>query len=368
MPSIDDQITDLRAQIAALQTAERPPTATSRRGLLLRAFGVVTAVGVVADARPAAAAAGSPLLLENVIQTAASPTGLKIEGAVPAYGIGVTDSELFSLPYEAGEGGALLGYARGVAFEHGVLGIADGNHTGVRGLAIQGTGVLGTGRIGTIGLGTETGVIGSGNIGVSGSGTDIGGRFDGKHGALLVTTPWSVAPPSNTTLQHAAGTIDADPDGGLWHCVVAGTPGTWRHLSGVSAAGAFHPLPPTRIYDSRAPQPAQVALTSGGVRTIGVADGRDIITGAVNAVSAIPAGTTAITCNVTVVGTSGAGFLTLNPGGTTSIGGASINWFADGQILNNGTVVAVAPNRTITIVAGGTGATDVVVDVTGYFR
>jgi hypothetical protein len=84
----------------------------------------------------------------------------------------------------------------------------------------------------------------------------------------------------------------------------------------------------------------------------------------------VPAGATAISCNVTVVNTVGGGFLTVNPGGNLTVGGATVNWFATGQILNNGVIVQInSTTREVTVIAGGTTGTrtDFVIDVTGYF-
>ena len=82
----------------------------------------------------------------------------------------------------------------------------------------------------------------------------------------------------------------------------------------------------------------------------------------------IPDGTTAITCNLAVVETTDAGYLTLNPGGNTNVGAASINWYTSGQTLNNGTVAAIAADRTVTVIAGGGGTTHFIIDITGYYR
>ena len=91
--------------------------------------------------------------------------------------------------------------------------------------------------------------------------------------------------------------------------------------------------------------------------------------GAVVTADVIPAGATAITANVTVVNTVQSGFLTVNPGGTTDINAATVNWFASGQILNNGVTLTISATRQVTVIAGGTDAssTHFVIDVTGYF-
>ena len=81
-----------------------------------------------------------------------------------------------------------------------------------------------------------------------------------------------------------------------------------------------------------------------------------------------PNGTTAITCNLAVVETTDAGYLTLNPGGTTNVGAASINWYTNAQTLDNGTVAAIAADRTVTVIAVGGGTTRFIIDITGHYR
>jgi hypothetical protein len=136
-------------------------------------------------------------------------------------------------------------------------------------------------------------------------------------------------------------------------------------------AGGFHAISPTRVYDSRVPAPIQGTITAGVNRTVSVAAGRDITTGAVvvGQENIVPAGATAITCNVTVVNTVSAGFLALNPGGNLVVAAASVNWSASGQILNNGINATLNGSRELSVIAGGNAGalTDFVIDVTGYY-
>jgi hypothetical protein len=110
-------------------------------------------------------------------------------------------------------------------------------------------------------------------------------------------------------------------------------------------------------------------LNLGQNRTKSVGNSRSIRDGAVVTSYLVPGGATAISANVTVVGTVLSGFLTVNPGGTTTINAATVNWSATGQILNNGVVLTLNGNREITVIAGGLAGsgTDFVVDVNGYF-
>ncbi len=352
----------------------------------------------VASSMPVAAA--GPLTTGSILNTATSATALTLVTSGSAgYGLGVADNGFGAMPPAVSGGGALFGHAKGNAVDSGVLGIAIGDSAlaGVRGYADRtGTGVLGEGTMNAVvgkslptalefaankvsagiqgfggppaGTPVPTDAIACGVLGVSLAG--IGLIAIGGHGALLVQPLNSQAPPERTTEPFRKGVIEPDGDGGLWHCVADGTPGTWRQLSGPTTAGAFHPITPTRVYDSRAVQPVQGAIAAGQSRALSVAHGRDLVSGAITLSDVVPAGATAITCNVTVAGTVGSGFLTVNPGGVVSVSAATINWFASGQVLSNGVTLKIAGDRTVTVVAGGSGGatTDFIIDVTGYYR
>ncbi len=250
----------------------------------------------------------------------------------------------------------------------GVAGYNSGTKDGVYGSGASGPGVHGvsTSNAGVLG---EAAGPGPGVIGRSTGGYGVAAR--GALGAVVLIP--SQGPPStrSTTATAAIGALDIDTNGDVWLCTVAGAPGTWRKLAGPSTAGAYHPVTPGRVYDSRVADPAGLVgmLSAGTTRTISLADRRNFTTGAVDLANFVPAGSTAVTANVTVVDTVGAGFVTLNPGGTSTAVTAGINWSATGQILNNGQSITLDVNRQVTLVCGGgTGAsTHLVVDVTGYY-
>ena len=81
----------------------------------------------------------------------------------------------------------------------------------------------------------------------------------------------------------------------------------------------------------------------------------------------VPAGATAVFANVTIVDTVGAGYLAINPGGTTTVAASTINWSASGQILANGISLTLNSTRQITVVNGSGGATQFIIDITGYW-
>ena len=52
---------------------------------------------------------------------------------------------------------------------------------------------------------------------------------------------------------------------------------------------------------------------------------------------------------------------------TTSVGASTINWSAPGQVLANGVTLTLNTDRQLTIVAGGGGSTEFIVDISGYY-
>jgi hypothetical protein len=421
-----DEIEKLRAEVAGLRGR--------RHALrLLGAAAVGGAAAVVAGGSAAAAgplvidAANSGAA--STILTATASTAYAF-GVFDINGLGAVPQELLNTAvighasnhsFVRGVGGystapsghGVVGQADGVGGV-GVFGVASGDasaavygtNSAVDGIGVRGdattrdaTGVRGSGGVGVVGLGGDetsapvishpfegltslllpggTGIAGLGFYGVYGVGTatgiagfsaGVGGAFSGAPAINLSSS--LDPPPTRTTRVGNAGSLDTDTTSSLWWCTTTGTPGTWQQLAGPGVAGAFHAITPTRVYDSRVAVPAPGTLAAGAHRTVSVADGRALTTGAATTKDLVPPGATAITCNVTVVDTVGAGFLTLNPGGITAVGAASVNWFATGQILNNGIVAALATDRTITLIAGGSdnATTNVVIDVTGWYR
>lgn len=208
---------------------------------------------------------------------------------------------------------------------------------------------------------------GYGVVGVGGVSGATGVYAQGAK-ANLELKPGGTSPLARTDA-HNTGEIIVDVDGNVWVSVTAGTPGIWRKLAGSASAGSFHALAPARVYDSRAAAPAPGALAFQTSRLISVSAKRDTSTGNVTTADIVPAGATAIAVNVTVVNTVAGGFVTLNPGGITTTDGATVNWSATGQILNNGVIVKLNDTRGVTAVVGGSAPTrtDLVLDVTGYF-
>ncbi|MCU1365846.1 MAG: hypothetical protein JWL72_1023 [Ilumatobacteraceae bacterium] len=390
------------------QSAEVERT-SSRRGMLklagAAAIGVVgatvvSALPAAADNGIAATSAANPTTLNYTgSSTTANAFLFQTGSALP------TTSSSFpaALAGWSSLGAGQLNGVYGLAVNAngtGVVGHNDvGVGTGVRGTSTAGVGVKADGATGIVatGVGTGANVAATAGTGIKTSGTGGDGIFAGGTGAGFVgvrafggdyAIHASISTKANLWLQpnnnfisnspktvpstrsdaHLVGELES-VDGDLYFCVAAGSPGTWRKITGPGVAGGFHALTPGRVYDSRQTLPLPGVLGSGSNRTISVADRRDatLTTGAVVQANFVPAGATAVAANVTITGTKGGGFLVVNPGGNTTVGASTINWSADGQNLANGVILTLDASRQLTIIAGGGGSTDFIIDISGYY-
>ena len=121
---------------------------------------------------------------------------------------------------------------------------------------------------------------------------------------------------------------------------------------------AFHPLSPARILDSR---PAGPQVGPYGVPW-GPNQSREVT---VAGVGGVPAGADAVVLNVTVTGTTGAGYLTIWPAGQAQPVASSLNW-APGQTIPNAVTVKVGAGGKI-LVFNAVGSANVIVDVVGFY-
>ncbi len=357
--------------------------AVTRRGWMKAA--AAAAVGgtalALAGSDRAAAADGSAILIGNITNTGASVTAAEHTGTT---GGGV--SFLFKNNYpglEAQFPAALGGWTGSPARPTGIYGFSNVNVGAAHGVvgtanSPQGSGVLGrnnaaagigvTGEGGTSGVG----VLGRAKTGVSALGTEYGLVATGTIGAIYIPPSNAVAPMNRTTVA-SPGAIDTERTddtlgtSNLWFCVNGGSGGDWRKLAGDDTAGSLHPITPTRVYDSRLPLPSPGKLAPGANRTISVANGRSLTTGAVTVTNLVPIGARAVAYNLTLDQTELAGFLSVNPGGVVTLSASSINWSSSGQIIANGGIVGLDFSRQIKVFCGGLGATHFIVDITGYY-
>jgi hypothetical protein len=353
--ALETELAALRAANAALtdrlarlesalgeDTPATPPTGETRRGMLklLAGAGAGAVAATVIAGQPAAAATGDPLVLGQVNETGDRPTRADYTGSEG-------DGIAFLFQAGAGEG---LKSGTGTTYDAALAGFvgAGSNVT---------TGVYGySDRPGANGV-----------VGFADSSDGIGVRARGGRAGLLIMGGGFAAPPAGSAT-HQAGEIQADQNGDLWACVADGTPGQWRKLAGISTGGAFHPINPIRVYDSR-----QTAYTPNGRLArntnivVSVKDARTSA-GAVATADAVPPGAIAIAYNLTVTQPQGGNFLSIAPGDATGYTASAINFNGSADIANGG-IVKLDGSRQVKIFCGDQlGSTHVILDVTGYYR
>jgi hypothetical protein len=137
----------------------------------------------------------------------------------------------------------------------------------------------------------------------------------------------------------------------------------------VPPQSGFVSITPVRVYDSRFSMTpdANGVLQGGSNRTVSVANGRDVNTGALNNTTAVPTNATSIAYTLTVANTAGGGFLAVNPGGVTAVSASTINWSSANQTIANTGVVRLGGSRQVTVVHGGGGGADFIIDIVGYY-
>ena len=407
---------------AATPAADDEELRSSRRGLLkLAGAAVAGAAASGIAAAPAAATDGEAVTLgqwktATTNRTRADYTGglsggqafLFQAGSSQDGNAGFVSAALAGWTTVAGMPNGIYGYSS-LAAGKGIYGRADGTGAtaGVHGLASSGSGVgvlaenntanavaLSASSTGLNGVGVYAKVTGSWGVGVYAQaealhatavyavGNFAGVSAAGEHAvvasgtiyglwatggkAALFMPPGNEAPPAGE-IQHSTGEMTVDMDGTLWFCSIGGTPGTWQKLGGPGTGGSFHPISPSRVYDSR--KPTANPITSGGTRLVSVADKIDA-TGTIVTPDIVPAGATAIAYNLTIVNTVGTnGYLAVNPGGNTTVSASSINWSAPNLTLANGSVVTLNNEREVTVICGGSSTrTNFIIDVVGYYR
>jgi|OpeIllAssembly_1097287.scaffolds.fasta_scaffold36861_2 hypothetical protein len=125
----------------------------------------------------------------------------------------------------------------------------------------------------------------------------------------------------------------------------------------------FYALTPCRVVDTRSATPA---INQGGIVTVGV-DRSFTFQGNCG----VPSGAKAVTVNLTIVGPTQGGFVSLFPAGPRPVPMIStINFAALEPAIANGAIVplkATTPDLGLVYGAGAAGTTHVILDVTGYF-
>ena len=135
--------------------------------------------------------------------------------------------------------------------------------------------------------------------------------------------------------------------------------------AGLGAGGEYHPLTPTRIYDTRAPginSPGTAIATSA---TGGTADVTILGQGGIPSAAG---DVLAVAVSITVVNPTKEGYLQVYPTGSTP-GISSVVNYAAGQTVPNLTVLTIGAGGKITVklVTPTNGTADVLIDVFGWF-
>jgi hypothetical protein len=151
------------------------------------------------------------------------------------------------------------------------------------------------------------------------------------------------------------GPVDlfVSPDGSLYY-LARGAGSVFRVRSTtVSPALAFYSLPPCRVLDTRTGSP----LAANTPRTL-------TVTGACG----VPATAESVAANLTIVGPTATGYLTLYPTGQNPPFTSTIN-FTAGQTRANNSILLLANGQVDALVnQAGTNHADLVLDVVGYFE
>ena len=129
------------------------------------------------------------------------------------------------------------------------------------------------------------------------------------------------------------------------------------YFTTTSGSGLYNGLVPARVCDTRSNQPANqcTGKTLGPKGTLAVN---------VAGLGGVPSGAEAAVVNVTVTGTSAAGYLTVYPSGTVPTA-SNLNWSQGSTVAN--LVVATLNSAGGFTVYNDAGTTQVVVDVLGYY-
>ena len=173
-----------------------------------------------------------------------------------------------------------------------------------------------------------------------GRGSPVGNTVRKLVASVLVTATFMT-----TASAPAAGNTD----------LIVDTNGWFTDATQVGTSGAFVPLDPTRILDTR--------NNTGGFGFNPVPAGATIDV-PVTGLAGVPANATAVILNATVVSPAGPGFLTIFPTGTARPNASDLN-YAAGEIRPNLVIVKLGTNGRVSLYTP-TG-THVIFDVAGYF-
>jgi len=355
---------DVIPQAAGAASAAEPAAGHTRRNLL-RLAGALGAGTAVAALRPEVAAAAATWQIGSEANTTSSLTRSSYTGAP---GGGAIPDFNAAFEFHSGTGTTSL-----VGGTESVVAAVAGSDSLIPNALLAttrrrfATAVIATGtEEGSVGVQAESaGVGGVGVVAIASQG--VGAIMRG--GSANARLPRMGRP---RPTGGSGGELVHDSFGQLWFNVQqpdALTP-DWRLLASPKSAGGFTAISPTRVYDSRRGTAPIGVLTPGQSRTIDARQPRDVTTGLELPVAPLFSLAQAVAITVTVVSTTGNGWLTVNVGGDTAIKGSSVNWSSTGQVLANSTTSPVNYLGQLTVVCGGSASasTHFLVDVIGYYQ
>jgi hypothetical protein len=192
-----------------------------------------------------------------------------------------------------------------------------------------------------------------------------------QSGGYVAVTPQSVAEPSTSTLNFPVSddrangiTVALGPGGTLSAVFQGGTAQTTHLIFDVTGyyvadlAGArFVPLVPGRVLDSRYAIGLNGKFVTYQPRLLAVGPGQGI-----------PRNATALTGNLTVVNQTSGGYASITQAPTGSPETSTLNFPSRDTRANGVTTPLGSAALGLVYIDGSTGSTDLILDVTGYFR
>jgi hypothetical protein len=253
-----------------------------------------------------------------------------------------------------GSGFGVFGVSSGNSSSNavGVYGQSNGQAAGVQGTSAGGIGVWG---------GTNNGFPAVGGDG----GWWVGGFFRGAAAQIELVPHGGAGAPTGGN--QFAGMLYMDGNGTLWLCIGDGSPGTWVRLTGVQSGlhgGAISYLStPVRLLDAR-------GGANSGIVNRGALGGNEVYPFTVAGLggSGIPANAQGLIANITVLGPSGTGNLSLFPAPGPGPSVASMTFGQPGVALANGVNVAIGTSGQIMIQNQSSGFTPLVLDAVAFVR
>lgn len=267
--------------------------------------------------------------------------------------------------------GAAAGVIGAASTDSG-FGVGGGGHNnninpatfpaGIGVVGVGGTPAGAPGVVGYGGLSDGPGVIGNGR-GANGAGVIATGGT-GSGAPLRLVSTGGAGTPAGPSIK---GDIWIDSNATLYVCTTAGTPGSWTRVTGVPAAGTGGAVnylaQPVRVIDTRAS--SQVGPFTGPLPKNTISEMGPFTGSPGN----LPANIRGLIGNISAIGMSDQGFVTMFPGGSSVPSTATINFGPQVYAWANAFSVAVGTGGhagKVSVFVSDNVPVDVAIDITGY--